>query len=208
LRTLVASVVGGGTWVPQTGCDPEESLALVVAEQVDSLCLAPAVLWSLVRTGRLAGARGVRLLASADAAPTPDRVERLTAALEPVSFVNLVGGTEVSTFTVGPDMVAKPGCAGRAGIFSRVRLVEPVPGASPSDVVPPGAQGALAVRLASPEAFAGYWGRPDPGTARVRDGWYFPGDLAVADEDGDLWLTGRAGAEERPVRRPAPRSGC
>ena len=45
----------------------------------------------------------------------------------PSAFVNHFGCTEIYTFTIGPDVAAKPGCAGRAGIFSRVRLVDPSP---------------------------------------------------------------------------------
>ncbi|WP_146771076.1 AMP-binding enzyme, partial [Prauserella muralis] len=97
----------------------------------------------------------------------------------------------IYTFTIGPDVMAKPGSAGRAGVFSRVRLVSPEPGASPDDVVGPGEQGQIAVSIASPEAFAGYWNRPDADARTIRGGWYFPGDLAVADDDGDLWVSGR-----------------
>jgi 2-furoate---CoA ligase len=45
--------------------------------------------------------------------------------------------------------------------------------------------------MSSPEAFAGYWHRPDADAAAIRAGWYFTGDLATADEDGDLWVSGR-----------------
>ena len=45
--------------------------------------------------------------------------------------------------------------------------------------------------MASPEAFTGYWRRPDATAKAVRDGWYFTGDLATADDDGDLWVAGR-----------------
>ncbi|MBO0829209.1 MAG: AMP-binding protein, partial [Streptosporangiales bacterium] len=92
---------------------------------------------------------------------------------------------------IGPDGAAKPGCAGRAGVFSRVRLVSPEPGASPDDVVAHGEQGQVVVSMESPEAFAGYWHRPDADAKSIRDGWYFTGDLGVEDDDGDLWVAGR-----------------
>jgi 2-furoate---CoA ligase len=85
----------------------------------------------------------------------------------------------------------KPGCAGRAGVFSRVRLVAPEVGAPPDALVRPGEQGQVIASMASPEAFAGYWNRSDADARSVRDGWYYTGDLAVADEDGDLWVSGR-----------------
>ncbi|WAP59817.1 class I adenylate-forming enzyme family protein [Streptomyces sp. S465] len=191
LRTLTATIVGAGTWVPQVRFDTEETLALITEERITSLYLVPTIYWSLMRTGRLAEAVSVRNLAYAGSSMTPVLAEQLADTLRPESFVNHFGSTEIYTFTVGPDVIAKPGCAGRAGVFSRVRLVEPVPDASPDAVVGPGEQGQIAVSLRSPEAFAGYWHRPDADSKSIREGWYFPGDLAVADEDGDLWVAGR-----------------
>ncbi|GAB2999175.1 AMP-binding protein [Amycolatopsis acidiphila] len=191
LRTLVATVAAAGTWVPQVRFDAEEALELIVAERVRSLYLVPTIYWSLVRTGRLAEAKSVRKLAYAGASMTPALAEQLCDALEPESFVNHFGSTEIYTFTIGPDVAAKPGSAGRAGLFSRVRLIDPDPAAGPDDVVVPGQQGQLAVSMGSPEAFGGYWRRPDANGRSIRGGWYFPGDLAVEDEDGDLWVAGR-----------------
>ncbi|GAW57279.1 AMP-binding enzyme, partial [Nocardioides sp. PD653] len=99
--------------------------------------------------------------------------------------------TEIYTFTIGPDAANKPGCAGRAGVFSEVRLVHPDPSASPEQTVAPGQQGQVVVSMQSLEAFGGYWHRPDADRSAIREGWYFTGDLATADEEGDLWVSGR-----------------
>jgi len=191
LRTLIATVIGGGTWVPQARFDAEEAIELIKSERISSLYLVPTMYWSLLRTGRLGEANSVRKLAYAGAAMTPTLARELADALCPESFVNHLGSTEIYTFTIGPDVVAKPGSAGRAGVFSRVRLVDPDPAAGPEDVVKPGELGQLAVCMRSPEAFAGYWRRPDADAKSIRGGWYFPGDLAVADDDGDLRVEGR-----------------
>jgi 2-furoate---CoA ligase len=103
-------------------------------------------------------------------------------------FVNHLGSTEIYTFTIGSEATKKPGCAGRAGVFSRVRLVDPL---DPATVVPRGTPGQVAVSMASPEAFSGYRNRPDADARAIRDGWYLTGDLAAEDGDGDLWVTGR-----------------
>jgi 2-furoate---CoA ligase len=191
LRSLLASVVAGGTWVPQVRFDADESLALISAEGITALYLVPTIYWSLLHTGRLGEARRVSRLAYAGAAMTPALAERLGDALRPDVFVNHFGSTEVYTFTIGPDSLAKPGCAGRAGLFSRVRLVDPDPAATPDAAVRRGEQGQVAVSMRSPEAFAGYWQRPDADARAIRDGWYFTGDLATEDDDGDLWVSGR-----------------
>ena len=119
---------------------------------------------------------------------TPALAAELNDALHPEVFVNHFGSTEIYTFTIVPDAPKKPGCAGRAGVFSRVRLVDP---ADPATVVPRGTQGQVAVSMASPEAFAGYRNRPDADARAIRDGWYLTGDLATEDDDGDLWVSGR-----------------
>jgi 2-furoate---CoA ligase len=190
LRTLLASIVCGGTWVPQVGFDAAESVRLIREERVGSLYLVPTVYWSLLREDGFAGT-GVDRLAYAGAAMTPALAEQLAEALDPQVLVNHYGSTEVYTFTVGPEGLRKPGCAGRAGLFSRVRLVEPDVGAAPDALVGPGEQGQVIVSLASPEAFGGYWHRPDADEKSIRQGWYYTGDLATADEDGDLWVSGR-----------------
>jgi Acyl-CoA synthetases (AMP-forming)/AMP-acid ligases II len=191
LRTLLASIVVGGTWVAQPAFDAEESLELIRAEGVTSLYMVPTIYWSLLRTGRLAEATTLDRIAYAGAAMTPALAEQLVETVAPTAFVNHFGSTEIYTFTIGPDVAAKPGSAGRAGIFSRVRLVAPEVGAPADALVGPGEQGQVIVSMASPEAFAGYWQRPDANEKSIRDGWYYTGDLATAEEDGDLWVAGR-----------------
>jgi len=191
LRTLVAAVVSGGTWVPQPRFDAEEAAELIATERISSLYLVPTMYWSLLRESDPARLRSVRRLAYAGAAMAPALAEQLVESVAPESFVNHFGSTEIYTFTIGPDVAAKPGCAGRAGVFSRVRLVEPTPDATADDMVGKHEQGQVIVSMSSPEAFGGYWQRPDATSKSVRHGWYFTGDLAVTDDDGDLWVAGR-----------------
>lgn len=191
LRTLLASVVCGGTWVPQARFDAAESVRLIRDEGVSSLYLVPAIYWSLLREADFGEFTSVDRLAYAGAAMTPALAEQLVETLRPKVLVNHYGSTEIYTFTVGPEGARKPGCAGRAGVFSRVRLVEPEVGAAPDAVVGPGEQGQVIVSMTSPEAFGGYWKRPDADAKSIRGGWYYTGDLATTDEEGDLWVAGR-----------------
>jgi fatty-acyl-CoA synthase len=42
-------------------------------------------------------------------------------------------------------------------------------------------------------AFEGYYKNPEADAARVRNGWYWTGDLAYRDADGYFWFAGRSG---------------
>lgn len=44
-----------------------------------------------------------------------------------------------------------------------------------------------------PGSFEGYWANPEADEQRVRDGWYWSGDLAWRDEQGFLYFAGRTG---------------
>ena len=191
MRSLLASIVSAGTWVPQAKVDADETMELITSEKIDTLYLVPTIFWSLLQTGRLQEARSIKRLAYAGAAMTPALAGQLAEAVHPDQFVNHSGSTEIYTFTIGPNGTSKPGCAGRAGVFSRVRLIDPDPAARPDQLVGPGEQGQVAISMQSPEAFAGYWNRPDADELSIRDGWYFTGDLATTDADGDLWVSGR-----------------
>ncbi|PWR08528.1 AMP-dependent synthetase [Micromonospora acroterricola] len=111
----------------------------------------------------------------------------------PVLTSTLVGG------------VAKAGSIGRPLPGVRLRLVDAdgadlwrdglaIPDDDPdeldiSDVAPGTDPGQIVV--AGPNLFAGYW--PDGRDGPDADGWWGTGDVAYADEDGDLFLVDRLG---------------
>lgn len=77
-------------------------------------------------------------------------------------------------------------------------LGRPVPGHHVAVVddhgneLPAGVEGSLAVRGRPPTLFAGYWDLPDETRDAFRGDWYLTGDVAVADEHGNLWFVARA----------------
>lgn len=193
VRSLLAMVLVGGTWSPVSAITPDLVGEALNTAAVSCLYLVPTAYFTLLHGGVFEHSSSVDKLAYAGAPMTPTLAEQLAAAVDPAVFVNHFGSTEVYTYTVSPVQRSKPGCAGRAGIFSRVRLVSPDPEgrATPDDVVGDGHRGEVIVSLASDEAFAGYRNRPEATAAKLRAGWYFTGDLAEHDEDGDLWVAGR-----------------
>ncbi len=49
------------------------------------------------------------------------------------------------------------------------------------------------VRRDAAGSFEGYWDNPDAESDRLRDGWFWSGDLAYRDADGVFWFAGRVG---------------
>ncbi|RYJ07670.1 MAG: long-chain fatty acid--CoA ligase [Actinomycetales bacterium] len=56
--------------------------------------------------------------------------------------------------------------------------------------LPPGEVGEIVIE--SPSLFVGYWGRPEATGRQLRDGRFLTGDLGHVDEEGFLYVDGRA----------------
>ena len=99
---------------------------------------------------------------------------------------------------VGDD---RPGALGRLPKGAEAKVVDPATG-SEREV----AQFDAAGRLTNPDdavgeligrsphsAFEGYYNNPEAEAERLRDGWYWSGDLAYRDADGVFYFAGRSG---------------
>jgi 2-furoate---CoA ligase len=191
--TSVAAV--NGCFVCQPDWSAAEALRLIREERVTALYLIPTLYWELVHAPGFARAdvESVTRLAYAGAPMLAALTEACAKAFRPAVFVNHYGSTEIYTFSVRPDVHAKPGCAGRPGVHSVLRVVAASTErrVAPDEVVGPGEKGEIIASLASPEAFAGYWNRPDADAKALRDGWYFTGDMGYVDGEGELHVAGR-----------------
>jgi len=193
MHSMIAMALIGGCFVVLDDWDAREALRLVEEERLTSLYLAPTFYHDLLADEACAGTdlSGVRSVGYAGSPMSPALATRCAEAFAPRVFFNHYGSTEIYTWAIHRDQQSKPGCVGRPAINARLRLVRPAPGATPDDLVAPGEDGQVICELQSDEAFAGYWQRPDADEAAIRDGWYYPGDTARLDEDGDLWIVGR-----------------
>ena len=178
IHSLVAMHLVGGCFVPQARWDAYEALRLIAEQRITSLYLAPTLFHDLVHhhEAESADVSSVRALGYAGAAMTSTLVRRCTEVFRPKVFVNHYGSTEIYTFTIGRDQLAKPGCA----------AVRPSTRACASS-----SRARSSWSSGPDEAFRGYWNRPDADAKAIEDGWYRTGDTGHLDEDGDLWIDGR-----------------
>jgi long-chain acyl-CoA synthetase len=163
------------------------ALDVIAAERVTSIPGAPPMYaaWAALPDGDLRSSMGgVRLLASG-AAPLPVAVLERLAAETGSTVQEGYGLTEtapvVASVIASPRV--KPGSVGRPIPGVEVRLVdEPGRPISADDDT-----GEIEVR--GDNLFSGYW--PDGSGGPDSGGWWATGDVAYADDDGDLFLVDR-----------------
>ena len=192
VRSLLAMSLIGGAFICLRRFDVEHALGLIDRERVTNLYLVPTLYHDVVHHQLFAKSdvSSVRKLGFAGAPMTDGLLKTLQAAFNPELFVNHYGSSEVYTFTIDQNALAKPGSAGRAGINQMVRVVR-LGAMTVNDIAAPGEEGEIIALLAGDESFEGYWRRPDADTRALREGWYFTGDTGFFDSDGDLFVTGR-----------------
>jgi 2-furoate---CoA ligase len=196
VRSLLAMALIDGCLVCQPRFDAGGALDLIQAHGVTHLYLVPTLYHDLLAHPSFTPARvkTVTKLGFAGAPMHDALLARLTGAFTPELFVNHYGSSEIYTFSIAQDARRKPGCAGRAGINARIRVVKLDPQdrkSGPGDLAAPMEEGQVIAELAGDEAFEGYWNRPDADARALREGWYFTGDTGYMDADGELFVTGR-----------------
>ena len=192
VRSLIAMSLIGGTFVCLPRYDTRQALTVIAAEKITNLYLVPTLYHDLVHHPDFAetDVSSVRKLGFAGASMTDGLLNKLDQSFKPDLFVNHYGSSEIYTFTVDQDAVAKPGSAGRAGINQHVKVIKHN-AVSVDEVAGVGEEGEIIALLAGDESFEGYWRRPDADARSLRQGWYLTGDTGFFDHDGDLFVTGR-----------------
>ncbi|WP_026566638.1 class I adenylate-forming enzyme family protein [Bacillus sp. UNC41MFS5] len=195
LRSLLAMTFVNGVYIPFPDFDAYKALKMIPEEKISCLFLTPTMYHDIV-THPYAKAVDFSTIHTIvySGGPMPSHlIQKCGELMDPDVFVNQYGSTEIYTFSTFPDVRKKPGCAGKAGIHERIRLVNPNRKWKKKLVwlTEKGEIGEILVDISSPEAFKGYWNRPDATRKAIKDGWYFTGDVGFIDEEGDLHVVGR-----------------
>ncbi|POZ62366.1 (2,3-dihydroxybenzoyl)adenylate synthase [Chromobacterium alticapitis] len=179
----------GGAVALASSPEPLACFALIARHQVNVAALVPpaVALWLQAAPGREALLRSLQLLQVGGASFAESLArqvpEVLGCKLQQV-FGMAEGLVNYTRLDDGDDIVY--GCQGRPmSDGDEVKVVDEA-----GHPVPPGAPGMLATR--GPYTFRGYYLAPEH-NARVFDneGFYYSGDVVVADERGNLRVVGR-----------------
>ncbi len=184
---LGLSIAAGATIVLTDRFDPVDTLTLIARHQVTSVAGVPGMYRAWCAVPGLREAMATVRIASSGAAPLPVRVYEQFEELTGLAIFEGYGMTETAP-VVATTLVSgapKAGSVGQPLPGLEVRLMED--GVEGPEVVDDGDPGEVWVRGAS--VFVGYW--PDGAGGPDADGWFHSGDVAYADEDGDLHLVDR-----------------
>lgn len=202
MQSALASVYGGRSLVIQRQFEPGEWLQLVDQHKVARALVVPTMLKQLIEHPHFQShdLSSLRVLTYGGASMPPSLIERAIRLLPGVQFINAFGQTETgSTIAMvppedhvlegPPEVVAKR----RRHLASiglplpdvEIRLVD-----ENARDLPAGETGEIVAR--GPRIMNGYWGQESATRDTVRGGWLYTGDLGYQDEDGYIYLQGRA----------------
>lgn len=189
--TLAVMWAGGRIVLhPSRGFNPEGFCTTVAEHGITKTILVPAVL------RRVLGYDGLEQhdlsslnLALSGGEPVP--VQLIDEWHRRVTSCALVQGYGMGEFPTlmlyleARDAVRKAGAAGKACLAAQVRVVDPT-----FRDVAVGEIGEIVVL--SPACMVGYFGQPDATADAFEDGWMRTGDLARVDDEGYVYVAGRA----------------
>ncbi len=187
---LLAPLSSGGQVIATSGFDAPKFYELMETYAPTWFQGVPTTLGELLRHAETNGItprhNSFRFLRSVAAALSPAQMGRLHDQFG-VEIVRTLGMTEagplITTTRLGQG-TEKPGSVGRpAGPEVQIFSAEGTP-------LPTGAAGQIGIRGAN--VFSGYENNSEANEASFLNGWFLTGDNGYLDEDGDLFLTGRA----------------
>ncbi|HEU0022021.1 MAG TPA: AMP-binding protein [Dehalococcoidia bacterium] len=202
LQAALAAVYGGRTVVVMRQFEPLEWLTLAHRHRANRAMLVPTMLKRLMDHPRF----GEFDLSSLDvitygAAPMPlPVIQQAIKKFPNARFINAFGQTETaSTITMlppedhvlegSPEVVARK-LKRLTSIGVPLEDVEVMIVTEDGQPVATGEVGEIVAR--GPRMMKGYWQQEAATGAAIRSGWVYTGDLAYQDEDGYIYLAGRA----------------
>jgi acyl-CoA synthetase (AMP-forming)/AMP-acid ligase II len=187
-QTVLPTLLKGGTVVLMSAFDPARTLELIAELRVTYLFGVPAMFQAIAAAPRWVDAdlSSVRSMICGGA-PVPEQLISIYQQ-RGLTFLQGYGLTESAPsalFLRAAESRRKAGSAGTPCFFTDVRVVDPdgadVEAGTPGEVL-----------LHGPNVMPGYWEKPgDTSAVLSADGWLRTGDVAVADDEGYLYIRDR-----------------
>lgn len=189
-RPALSALVKGGALIMPASTVSDHLLQVIVRHAVTHIYLSPAQARSMVEPLATEGIRCPSLvcLRIGGGPLSTELLRELHLKISPNVYVSY-GSTESGLVTYAtPEILNQhPGCVGRVCPWAQIDIVS---ADSPDQLLPPGSIGVLRIR--SEHQVSGYYRDDERNRKHFRNGWFYPGDLGGFDEDGLLYIEGRA----------------
>jgi acyl-CoA synthetase (AMP-forming)/AMP-acid ligase II len=202
VQAVMAAIYGGRTLVLQRQFDEEGWMKLVQEEQVNRAMMVPTMLKRLMDQPSFGSydLSSLRVI-TYGAAPMPlEVIKKAIVEFPNTRFINAFGQTETaSTITMLPpdaheiregdpdyeQKMKRLGSIGKPLPDVEVRIVD-----EDGHDVALGENGEIVAR--GERLMKGYWNREEATRETLRGGWLYTGDLGYWDDEGFIFLSGRA----------------
>lgn len=186
---FLVTLAFGGTYYVMSAFNPAKAVEAVEQNRITYMFAIPTLYHAMTRApgytpGKMSS---VELTLYGGAAIDPDLLAHMDAEWGG-TVRHIYGTTETMCSLYNPDPQAAPATL-RPGFYSRTRVIRL--GGGPDDIVAPGEEGELIIDATADANFSGYLNRPDATAEKMKDGWYWSGDIVVAEGNGDVTLMGR-----------------
>ena len=186
LTTVIFCAMRGASLISMPQFDPMKVWSLIVDERVSIGGAVPAILNFMRQVPQFAelDAPDFRYFITGGA-PMPEALIKLYATknIEVVQGYALTESCGGGTLLLSEDALRKAGSAGRATMFTDVRV------RSDDGVI--SEQGVGEVVIKSDILLKEYWNRPDATRGAFDNGWFRTGDIGEIDDEGYLYIKDR-----------------
>jgi O-succinylbenzoate-CoA ligase len=186
LTTVIFCAMRGVSLISMPQFDAMKVWSLIVDERVSIGGAVPAILNFMRQVPQFAAlnAPDFRYFITGGA-PMPEALIKMYAAkkMEVVQGYALTESCGGGTVLLGEDALRKVGSAGRATMFTDVRV------RSDDGVISERGEGEVVIK--SDILLKEYWNRPDATRAAFDNGWFRTGDIGEIDDDGYLYIKDR-----------------
>jgi len=170
---------------------PHETLGALQNNRIATTFVPPTVLYMLMELENVAESNypHLRNLIYGAGPMRPEAIERAQSLFGPC-IASTYGQTEapqVATVISAADLhrPEKRASVGRETTLTQVEIMGP-----DGSILPAGETGEIVIR--GDLLMTGYWNQPDKTAETIIDGWLHTGDLGLRDEEGFIFIRGRA----------------
>jgi long-chain acyl-CoA synthetase len=170
--------------------DPEQALALIERERVNTFGGVPSMVWQVIESPHFGehDTSSVQSIGYGGAPAAPELVNAIERKFPDVLASNGYGLTETSSLTTANatvDYMSRPESVGLPVTVCDLKAVD-----EKGDEVRGDAVGELWIK--GPNIVKGYWNKPAATAETITDGWLHSGDLVRIDREGFVYIVDRA----------------